>query len=148
MGDKFTGEYRHTLDAKGRLIVPSEFRQLLGDTFYITKGTDQCLFVYCEENWRAFSDGIDQLPDITNSVGRMFRRYFYGSCVKCETDKQGRIYIPAPLREYAMLTKDILLIGAGPRIEIWTPEEWSKYQETVSFEQMEAAAQKAGWNMF
>lgn len=148
MDNMFMGEHHHSLDAKGRLIMPSEFRQLLGEKFYMTKGTDKCLFVYSQEGWKAFEEGINSLPDITNSAGRMFRRYFYGSCETCEPDKQGRVYVPAPLRDYAGLCKEIILVGTGPRIEIWSPQEWEKYQESVSFDMMEAAAREAGWSMF
>lgn len=148
MRGSFKGEHHHTLDAKGRLIMPSDYRQLLGEKFYVTKGTDRCLFVYSEEKWEELEEGIDRLPDITDSVGRMFRRYFIGSCETCEPDKQGRVYLPGPLRDYAGLEKDVILVGTGSRIEIWSPEEWDKYQGTVSFEDMEAAAKAAGWSMF
>lgn len=148
MENLFMGEHRHTLDAKGRLIMPLEFRELLGETFFMTKGTEGCLFVYSREGWKEFEEGLNRLPDITNGRGRDFRRYFYGSCVKCEPDKQGRVLVPAPLREFAKLEKDIILVGTGPRIEVWGPEAWAQYNSNLSFEEMEADAAKFGWDMF
>lgn len=148
MENLFMGEHRHTLDGKGRLIMPLEFRELLGELFYMTKGTDGCLFVYSQEGWKEFEKGISQLPDITNGRGRDFRRYFIGSCVKCEPDKQGRLLVPLPLREYAGLEKDIILVGIGPRIEIWSPESWERYNNNLSFEDLEKAAAEFGWSMF
>ena len=113
----FMGEYNHTIDAKGRLIVPSKFREILGDVFVVTKGLDGCLFVYDNEEWKRFEEKLRSLP-ITNKEARQFVRFFLAGATEAEVDKQGRILIPNVLREFAALTKDVVLVGVGSRIEI------------------------------
>ena len=120
----FMGEYNHTIDAKGRLIVPSKFREQLGEAFVITKGNDGCLSIYTNEAWEAFLEKIMNLPGNKNS--REFVRYFVSSAEVVEADKQGRILIPASLREHAGLDKDVVLAGAIDKIEVWDKERWSK----------------------
>ena len=132
----FMGEYNHTVDAKGRLIVPSKFREQLGDEFVITKGLDNCLFVYDNSEWTALEEKLRALP-ITNTAGRKFSRFLLGSAATCEVDKQGRILIPAALKEFAALQKDVVLIGVGNRAEIWSKE---RYDGTVTYEDMEEIA--------
>lgn len=119
----FIGEYNHSIDAKGRLIVPSKFREALGTTFFVTKGLDGCLSVYPTEEWTVFESKLRSLP-ITNKNARMFTRFFLAGATECEIDKQGRILIPAPLREYAGLFKDAVLVGVSGRIEIWSKDKW------------------------
>ena len=121
MMNMFMGEYNHTMDTKGRLIVPSKFRDLLGEEFVVTKGLDKCLFVFTEDKWNSVIENIDTLP-ITKSKARQFSRFLIGGATTCEIDKQGRILIPQNLREYAMLDKDAVLVGVGNRIEIWNKE--------------------------
>ena len=114
----FMGEYSHTIDAKGRIIVPVKFRESLGDNFVVTKGLDNCLFVYTKEDWRKFEEKLRTLP-LTNKDARKFTRFFLAGAAEMEVDKQGRILIPSVLREFAALEKDVVFVGVGSRIEIW-----------------------------
>ncbi len=127
----FMGEYNHTIDAKGRLIVPSKFREALGDTFVVTKGLDGCLFVYDNEEWQAFEE-------ITNKEARQFARFFLAGAAEVEVDKQGRILVPNILREFAQISKDVVLIGVASRIEIWSKE---RFEGMASFEDMDEIAE-------
>jgi len=119
----FMGEYNHTVDAKGRLIVPSKFREQLGEEFVVTKGLDGCLFVYDNDEWRALEEKLKSLP-LTNTNARKFSRFFLAGASSCEVDKQGRILLPAVLREHAGIDKDAVLVGVGSRIEIWSKDAW------------------------
>ncbi len=123
----FMGEYNHTLDGKGRVIIPSRFREKLGDRFVITKSFDGCLSIYDEENWEALQATLSKMPMLTEE-SRMLRRMMVGSAAECETDRQGRVLIPAPLRSYAHIEKDVVLIGNIDHIEIWSGEDWEKAQ--------------------
>lgn len=133
----FMGEYNHTIDAKGRLIVPSKFREALGDEFVITKGLDGCLFVYDNKEWTAFEEKLKSLP-LTNKDARQFVRFFLAGAANVEVDKQGRILVPANLREFAKLSKDVVLVGVASRIEIWSKEIW---ESSESFDDMEEIAE-------
>lgn len=133
----FMGEYNHTIDAKGRLIVPSRFREILGDAFVVTKGLDGCLFVYDNEEWKLFEEKLRSLP-ITNKEARQFVRFFLAGATEAEVDKQGRILIPNVLREFAELTKDVVLVGVGSRIEIWGRE---RFDNEAVFEDMDEIAE-------
>jgi len=128
----FLGEYQHSVDAKGRLIVPSKFRDGLGESFVVTKGLDKCLFAYAKEEWKVFEDKLKQLP-LTNVGARRFVRFFFAGAIECEMDNQGRIMIPANLREYAELKKDVVSIGVNNRIEIWNRENWTEYNNEDNF---------------
>lgn len=119
----FMGEYNHTVDTKGRLIVPSKFREQLGDEFVVTKGMDGCLFVYANEDWNAFEQKLTSLP-LINKEARKFARFFLAGAASVEVDKQGRILLPTNLRQFAGLEKDVVLVGVGSRIEIWSLENW------------------------
>ena len=120
----FMGEHGHTIDAKGRIIVPAKFRESLGDNFIITKGLDNCLFVYTNEEWQRFEEKLKTLP-LTNKNARTFTRFFLAGAADVELDKQGRILIPSVLREFASLQKDVVFVGVGSRIEIWSKESWN-----------------------
>ena len=133
----FMGEYNHTIDAKGRLIVPSRFREILGDAFVVTKGLDGCLFVYDNEEWKLFEEKLRALP-ITNKEARQFVRFFLAGAAEVEVDKQGRILIPNVLREFAGLAKDVALVGVGSRIEIWSRE---RFENTAAFDDMDEIAE-------
>ena len=133
----FMGEYNHTIDAKGRLIIPSKFREILGDAFVVTEGLDGCLLVYDNEEWKRFEEKLRSLP-ITNKEARQFVRFFLAGATEAEVDKQGRILIPNVLREFAEITKDVVLVGVGSRIEIWSRE---RFEETASFEDMDEIAE-------
>lgn len=124
----FLGEYQHSLDAKGRLIVPSKFREGLGETFVATKGLDNCLFLYHIEEWEIIEQKIRNLP-LTRGDVRAFARFFFSGACECEMDKQGRILLPLNLREYAEIERDVVIIGVGSRAEVWSKENWGKYAE-------------------
>lgn len=124
----FMGEYSHSLDAKGRLIMPARFREQLGDEFVVTKSPDKCLYVYTNEDWKSFEEKLAQLP-ITNKGTRQFVRFFLAGAAACEVDKQGRILLPAVLREYAQLDKEVILAGTSKRIEIWNKDRYLEDQK-------------------
>ena len=131
------GEYNHTIDAKGRLIIPSKFRDALGDTFVVTKGLDGCLFVYDNDEWTAFEEKLKSLP-ITNKEARQFARFFLAGAAEVEVDKQGRILVPNVLREFAQISKDVVLIGVASRIEIWSKE---RFDGMAAYEDMDEIAE-------
>ena len=120
----FMGEYNHTIDEKGRVIVPSKFRETLGDNFVVTQGLDGCLFVYSYEEWEIFVEGLKKLPGTKDA--RQLQRYFMAGAASCEVDKQGRILIPAKLRASAGLEKEVVFVGVLSKIEIWSRERWEK----------------------
>ena len=120
------GEYKHNLDTKGRITVPSKFRELLDGQFVITRGLDRCLFAYTEEEWSRIEEKLKTLP-LTKKDARKFTRLFFSGAVTVEIDKQGRINIPQNLREYARLLKDCTVIGVSSRIEIWDSAAWEDF---------------------
>ncbi len=121
----FMGEYGHSLDPKGRLIIPSKFREALGDRFVITRSLDQCLCIYDMEDWEKF---VSRLSDIPYNVKkqRQLVRFFLSGANEVEPDKQGRVLIPANLREAAGIEKDVVLVGVGSRIEVWSAKNWEE----------------------
>ena len=121
----FMGEYNHTIDAKGRLIIPAKFREPLGEEFVLTRGLDGCLYIYPMDEWNAFEEKLRALP-LTNKNARTFTRFFVAGATNCELDKQGRILVPQTLREFAGLEKDVVLTGNLNRIEVWSKEKWSE----------------------
>ena len=133
----FMGEYNHTIDAKGRLIIPSKFRETLGDVFVVTKGLDGCLFVYDNAEWNVFEEKLKSLP-LTNKDSRKFVRFFLAGAAEVEVDKQGRILVPNVLREFAQLNKDVVLIGVASRIEIWSKE---RFDGMAAYEDMDEIAE-------
>ncbi|EGL82165.1 Protein mraZ [Caldalkalibacillus thermarum TA2.A1] len=122
----FLGEYQHTIDNKGRLIIPAKFREGLGTSFIVTRGLDKCLFVYPFSEWKQIEEKLKSLP-FTRSDARAFTRFFFSGATECELDKQGRVNIPANLREYAQLEKDCVVIGVSSRVEIWSKGVWEDY---------------------
>ncbi|MGI5971604.1 MAG: division/cell wall cluster transcriptional repressor MraZ [Oscillospiraceae bacterium] len=122
-----TGKYQHTIDSKGRLFIPAKLRDELGKVFYVTIGMDACLSMYSMESWNSFTEKFDQLP---YSQSRRMRPLF-ANAAKCEMDAQGRILIPAELRRYANLKKDVLIIGVSSRAEIWNPEAYSQFEQPL-----------------
>lgn len=134
----FMGEYHHSIDPKGRLIVPSKFRDGLGQNFVITKGLDNCLFVYPMEEWLVIEKKLKSLP-FTKADARAFVRFFFSGANECELDKQGRILLPSTLREYAKFDKDVVIIGVSSRIEIWSKELWENYSESEDMDYEEIA---------
>ncbi len=131
----FIGEYNHTIDNKGRMSMPSKFRVGLGERFFITKGLDHCLFLFPENEWRVFEDKLKALP-LTNKSARAFVRLFFAGAMECSLDKQGRVNIAQNLRTYADMTKDVMVIGVGSRVEIWSVDNWDNYNnpENISYE--------------
>lgn len=136
----FMGEYQHSIDAKGRLAVPAKFREALGEKFIATKGLDNCLFVYPMEEWKVMEQKLKALP-FTKADARAFVRFFFSGAIECELDKQGRILLPANLRDYGQLDKDVVVIGVSTRVEIWSKDNWSKYS-TEAGEAYEEIAEK------
>ncbi|MEW9676570.1 division/cell wall cluster transcriptional repressor MraZ [Lentibacillus sp. L22] len=122
----FMGEFQHNIDTKGRIIVPAKFREELGDSFVITRGLDKCLFAYPMNEWKLLEEKLKKLP-LTKKDARAFTRFFFSGAVECEIDKQGRINIPQPLRNYAALDKECVVIGVSNRIEFWANESWEDY---------------------
>ena len=122
----FMGEYHHNIDEKGRLIMPSKFRDALGDSFIVTRGMDSCLFVYPKESWDNLTNELNQLSFTKKDV-RAFQRFFLSGATMCEFDKQGRINITAPLSSYATLSKECVIIGVNDRIEIWAKEKFDNF---------------------
>ena len=127
------GEYEHSLDAKGRLIMPAKLRDDIGEKFIITKGLDGCLFAFSIEEWKNFEQKLRTLP-ISNKDARAFSRFFFAGAMDCEIDKQGRTLIPPVLREYAELDKDLVIIGVSSRVEIWSQAKWDSYSEAEDLE--------------
>ena len=138
------GEYNHTIDAKGRLIIPSKFRDSLGVEFVVTKGLDGCLFVYDNKEWSAFEEKLKSLP-LTNKDARQFVRFFLAGATLAEVDKQGRILVPANLREFAGLEKEVVLVGVASRVEIWSKARWedaASYDDVEERRALEAEAKR------
>ena len=122
----FIGEYEHSVDTKGRLIMPAKLRDEIGDKFVVTKGLDGCLFAYSQTEWTAFEEKLKSLP-LTSKNARDFTRFFLSGAIECEIDKQGRFLITSNLRDFANLEKDVVIIGVNTRIEIWSKEKWNAY---------------------
>lgn len=125
----FIGEYAHALDNKNRIIIPSKFREGLGDKFIVTKGLDGCLYAYTMEDWNVLEEKLKKLP-LTSKDARAFVRFFFSGANESEIDKQGRTLIPQNLIEYAEIKKDIVSIGVSNRIEIWSKEKWEEYNNS------------------
>lgn len=124
------GEYLHTIDNKGRLILPAKFREELGEQFIVTKGLDNCLFVYAQAEWAILEGKLKQLP-LAKPEARAFVRFFFSGAAELECDKQGRVLIPPTLRDHAQLDKDVVVIGVSNRIEIWSKPVWNTYNEQI-----------------
>ena len=122
------GEYEHSIDTKGRLIMPSKLKEDIGEKFVVTKGLDGCLFVYSQAEWKSFEDKLRTFP-LTNKDARALVRFFLAGAMECEIDKQGRFLIPANLREFAGLEKEVVVIGVLNKIEIWSKDKWLKYSQ-------------------
>ena len=120
------GEYQHSIDIKGRLIVPAKFRERLSGTFVMTRGLDNCLFGYPMDEWRKLEEKLKGLQ-MTKKDTRAFTRFFFSGATEVELDKQGRINIPTALLSYANITKECVIIGVAVRIEIWAKEAWEGY---------------------
>ena len=141
----FTGEYNHTIDPKGRLIVPARFREELGEAFMITNGNDGCLNIYPEKAWETF---LEKLQLLTNTEDkRKIVRSFVSKANRVEVDKQGRILIPTALRGYAGLEKDVVLAGAIDKIEVWDRKRWEKETDTDDIDVITERLAELGLNI-
>ena len=140
----FMGEYSHTIDAKGRLIVPAKFREGLGEHFVVTKGLDGCLYAYSDEAWEELVSKLKALPQSRRDSRRIIR-YFMAGATDAEYDKQGRILLPASLRKHANLTKEVTLVGAGNRVEIWDTALWNE-EEPDNIEEMAESLGELGFD--
>jgi len=121
----FMGEYHHTLDEKGRITIPSKIRYDLGEEFIMTRGLDNCLFIYPKEAWNNIISKYKDLPNTKDA--RNFMRFFLSGAITCTFDKQGRINIPIPLTAYAGLIKECIIIGVDDRLEVWSKDAWEKF---------------------
>jgi MraZ protein len=136
-----TGEYQHTIDAKGRLFIPAKLREELGDVCYVTLSMDQCLSVYSEESWKAFCARIDALPLMQSRKMRVM----FSNTAKCESDAQGRVLIPQKLREFAVLKKNVTIIGFSNHAEIWDSDVYAKLEaDELTPENIAAAMTELG----
>lgn len=122
----FMGEYQHSIDDKGRLTIPSKFRENLGPQFIVTRGLDNCLFVYPASEWSVLEQKLKSLP-LMKSDARAFSRFFFSGATECELDKQGRVNLPNHLCDYAKLDKDCVVIGVSNRVEVWSKAIWEGY---------------------
>ncbi len=133
----FVGEYQHSLDDKGRVTIPSRLRDELGEHFMITRGLDQCLFIYPVNQWPRFEEKITGLP-LTKRDARAVQRLFFSGAEKVKVDKQGRVLIPQNLRDHAGIEKEVMIIGVSDRVEVWSEQAWKTYsnEASASFEQI------------
>lgn len=137
-----TGQYQHSIDTKGRLFIPAKLREELGDTFYVTMGVDGCLSVYSDESWSRFTEKFESLPFTKTRA----MRPLFANAAKCEPDAQGRILLPAKLREYANLKKDVVVIGVSNRAEIWNADTWTALEaEELNPENLAAVMEELGF---
>ncbi|WP_404799051.1 division/cell wall cluster transcriptional repressor MraZ [Bacillus gobiensis] len=140
------GEYQHSIDTKGRMIIPAKFREGLGEQFVLTRGLDQCLFGYPLNEWKVIEEKLKALP-LTKKDARAFTRFFFSGAVECELDKQGRINIPTSLLSYAKLEKDCTVIGVSNRIELWSKNVWEQYIENQEDSFAEIAENMIGFDI-
>ena len=144
MGTAFKGEYSHSIDPKGRLIIPAKFRELLGDSFVVTRGFDGCLFVFAQEGWDRFEEKLNSLP-MDKPETRQIVRFFMAGANDVEVDKQGRILLPATLIRYAEIDKEAVIAGVGNRIEIWNKQKW---EDASTFDNIDdIAAKMSEWGL-
>lgn len=126
----FYGEHDHTIDRKGRLIIPSRFREVLkdhyGDKCVVTRGLDRCLFLFPEDEWRTQESKFRALS-FTKQEARRFNRFYFSGAAELAFDRQGRVLIPQYLKEYAGIKRDVMVVGVSNRIELWDKEEWKKF---------------------
>ena len=125
------GEYHHSIDDKCRLVIPTKFREELGDEFILTRGIEKCLYVYSKEEWNKLVSKLNTLP-FTKKVTRTFTRFFYSGATACEFDKSGRMSITSPLVSYAGLVKECIIIGVNDHLEIWSSEAFENFMSDNS----------------
>ncbi len=135
----FTGEYRHSVDDKGRLAVPSRFRAQLDGGAFVSRWIDGCLAIHTRDGWAELADRVSGLP-ITDGAARLFQRYVFAGAAEAELDRQGRILLPAYLREEAGLEGDAVVVGTRDHAEIWAPQRWADYHRAMDDPQTFAQA--------
>ncbi len=129
----FVDEYPRQLDERGRIILPAKVREKMSETVYVTRSmSDKCLLLFTQEEWDKLAEKINRLPTATDRNAAAFARLFFGKASSADVDKQGRVPISKRLVEYAGLKKDVVLVGANTRLEIWDSEEWERYQTQLS----------------
>jgi MraZ protein len=138
----FLGEYEHSLDAKGRLAIPARFRALLGEGAIITRNWDGGLVIYPPDEWRSFAEKLNSLPS-TQAAANMAKRFVFSGATECEFDKQGRVLVPAFLRDYANLSETAVVVGQYSRIEIWDRGRWQEMSARAAAESGNIAEQLA-----
>ena len=137
----FYGEYEHTIDRKGRLIIPAKFRQALKEhevkALFLTRGLDGCLFLFPEAEWRVAEGRFKQIP-FTKGEGRKFNRLFFSGAAEVTVDRLGRLLLPRTLKEFAHIKQDVVIVGVSTRIEVWSKEKWQAFYESSrqSFEEV------------
>jgi MraZ protein len=137
----FYGEYFHSIDRKGRLILPSKFREVAKgnfvEKFFVTRGLDTCLFMFSEEEWRSQETKFKAMP-FTKQESRVFNRLYFSGAIDVVPDRQGRILLPQFQKDYAQIKKDVVIVGVSNRIEIWGAEKWKEFYGTwkQSFEEI------------
>ena len=140
--NRLAGKYEHTIDAKGRIIVPSKIREGLGDSFIVTLGLDGCLYIFSDDGWDKFTEQLEKLPG-TKEI-RQTKRYFMANAAQCDIDKQGRTLVPAALREKAGSDKEVVLVGMIDKVELWSKERFDAQNESIDSFSIESAAEKLG----
>ena len=139
----YIGLYEHNMDSKGRVMIPSELREQLGETFFITAGLDNCIFVFDKENFRNMDQHLREIP-FNRKKERAFQRMFYAPAREVTLDKQGRILIPSHLRDHAHLDKNLVITGNSNRVEIWDKETRDKYLEEIEMDYEDLAEELEG----
>lgn len=140
------GEYHHNIDDKGRLTIPSKFRDDLGEKFVITRGLENCLFAYSLEDFQKIVAELQKIP-FTKKDARQFMRFFLSGATTVEFDKQGRINISSPLISYAELKKECIIIGTGDRLEIWSSNNWNDFFDSTKDNMSDIAENLFGNNI-
>ena len=129
----FYGEYEHTIDRKGRVIVPARFRQALKEhdvkSLFLTRGLDGCLFLFPDAEWRLVESRFKQIP-LTKAEGRKFNRMFFSGATDVTVDGLGRMLVPKNLKEFAQIQTDVMVVGVSSRMEIWAKEKWRAFYES------------------
>lgn len=139
----FSGEFQHSLDAKGRVIIPAKFREQLGEKFIVTNGFDHSLFVFSSAEWEKFYENLSHLPEKISNP-RAVSRWFLAGAAECEPDKQGRVLLPPNLRKHAQIESDVTIIGNGNRAEIWSTEVWNSYVSGIDVDEIAANMDELG----
>lgn len=144
----FIGEYNHNVDAKGRVSLPARFRDDLSESFYITRGMENCLFIYDQKEWECMDEKIKQLR-LTAKAARGFSRLFYAGAMEISCDRQGRILIPPHLRAFAEIEKEVVILGVSDRIEIWSKSRWDSYldSDSMDYDDLTEALEESGFDL-